>query len=364
MADESMEIATDLGHEQEQGVADDYLDLDIDFTTGQPDDEELMEDDVAPTQELGDEHMHSPRQSSYPVGGDDIMQSPHHGGGDDLMLDDMENADQMYDEDLLGDEPQHLEHHMEDEAPSHSFVTVNEAYNDYSEHPETSAITGGGIDELTDLNWENDETLALEYTEINAQVDESFQQEDVDDPSVHENEAEHHADTASNRDSQTASPRQNSQEEQVAAAEPGSPSASDQGHQTASRDGSPDSYNQDQTQNEVLQENSAESNAHVEHKNSRAYKGITVVYREMEYSLFGAASDDSDSYFLSDLSLAEKPVSDLFKEIRNVLSFEVLEQEELCLSIKHLGLDIEEVSNIIPHFVLLANTKIGLLPTL
>ncbi len=72
---------------------------------------------------------------------------------------------------------------------------------------------------------------------------------------------------------------------------------------------------------------------------------VIVVYRAVEYALFGTSgSDDPDSFFLSDVSITQKPLSDFFKAIREVIHEDLGDEDELCISVEDLGLETEEVS--------------------
>lgn len=72
---------------------------------------------------------------------------------------------------------------------------------------------------------------------------------------------------------------------------------------------------------------------------------VVVAYQSTDYALFSASeSDDPDSYFLSDLTFTEKPLVDLFAAIRNVIHEDLSADDELCVSVEDLGLEFNETS--------------------
>jgi hypothetical protein len=77
---------------------------------------------------------------------------------------------------------------------------------------------------------------------------------------------------------------------------------------------------------------------------------VLVMYGGAEYVLFGNSdADDIDSYFLSDISIKDKPLANLFEAIRNVIHEDLSDDDELCLSVPALGLDLEEVGCFVPY---------------
>lgn len=78
---------------------------------------------------------------------------------------------------------------------------------------------------------------------------------------------------------------------------------------------------------------------------------VIVAYQDAEYALFAASdSDDLDSFFLSDRSILGKPLTNLFEAIRAVIVDDLADDDELCVMVEDLGLEIMEVSCICPSF--------------
>ena len=72
---------------------------------------------------------------------------------------------------------------------------------------------------------------------------------------------------------------------------------------------------------------------------------VVVFYQASEYALFSTSElDDPDSFFLSDLSFTYKPLSSFFEAIRNVIHEDLADDDQLCISVEDLGLEIMEVS--------------------
>ncbi|KAG9233606.1 hypothetical protein BJ875DRAFT_484989 [Amylocarpus encephaloides] len=72
---------------------------------------------------------------------------------------------------------------------------------------------------------------------------------------------------------------------------------------------------------------------------------VTMVWQNAEYTLFPRLeSDDPDSFFLSDQKILERPLNDFLQSIRDVIREEITDEDELCMAIEDLGLEIEETS--------------------
>jgi len=67
--------------------------------------------------------------------------------------------------------------------------------------------------------------------------------------------------------------------------------------------------------------------------------------KRKEYSLVSTAeSDDPDSFFFGNDSVTKEPLSEFIDGLRNVLQEEIPLDEEICLVVEDLGLEINEVS--------------------
>lgn len=72
---------------------------------------------------------------------------------------------------------------------------------------------------------------------------------------------------------------------------------------------------------------------------------VVVVYRDVEYALICASDeDDLDSFFLKDDELIMAPFAKFLAALRNIVLDDLAPDEELCLCIDDLGLEISEVS--------------------
>lgn len=72
---------------------------------------------------------------------------------------------------------------------------------------------------------------------------------------------------------------------------------------------------------------------------------VIVVYRDAEYALFSSSeSDDPDTFFLKDGNLVNGSLADLLAGLRGVIHEDLGSEDELCLAIEDLGIDISEVS--------------------
>lgn len=83
---------------------------------------------------------------------------------------------------------------------------------------------------------------------------------------------------------------------------------------------------------------------------------VKVVYQSVEYALFSTSDlDDPDSFFLSDISIIEKPLDQFFQAIREIIRDDLTAEEELCLNVEDLGLETEEVNRFLPSPVIGTN---------
>ena len=72
---------------------------------------------------------------------------------------------------------------------------------------------------------------------------------------------------------------------------------------------------------------------------------VIATYQDSEFALFSTSeSDDPDSFFLSDVSVIDKPLSSFFKAIRDVIHEDLANDDELCVVVNELGLEIMEVN--------------------
>ena len=317
MVEDIMEISSDHGHNDEQGD----IDLDLDLT-GDPGDEDFILEDVTPHVDFGDD-FHP--QASVAV-------------NDDVMVDDDNESYQMEDAEILEEETEHI---IEQESMSFATDGENSYYSVDGQIRDPYLV-----DDTHDLENEgqgydatNDEQVGFDLQQY-PKVD--LAENDLEGPgdshTQHRAEGDDVQNTAG-QGSQTPSPgHQNAS--LTAPTEPRSPPASilEPGPSPAhSAHDSTDTTHLQNADDNTVDLSLIEDASSLQH--------VVVIYREVEYALFSASEhDDPDLFFLSDKTIAERPLSEFFKAIREVIHNDLTEEDELCLVVDSLGLQAEEVS--------------------
>ncbi|KAK0124375.1 hypothetical protein ONS95_009341 [Cadophora gregata] len=312
MVDDTMEISSDHGHNDEQGD----IDLDLDLTGDHGDEDFILEDATSHLDDIEDE-LHP--QTSVTV-------------NDDIMLDDDNESYQMEDAELLEEETEHII-----EQESMSFATDGDAsyIGMYGQNGDQllAADTNGLLYDGYDAR--SDEKLGFDLQQQPGVVlqEEDFQVQD----DSHTKSAETVAQNTAGQGSQVSSPSQSLPP--TAPTEPRSPPASilepgpSPPHSTHENIDSAQLHDANNSRFDIASINDTPS-----------LQTVVVVYREVEYALFSASEhDDPDLYFLSDKTIAEKPLSEFFKAIREVIRNDLTDEDELCLVVDSLGLQVEEV---------------------
>ena len=316
MVEDIMEISSDHGHNDEQGD----IDLDIDLT-GDPGDEDFILEDV----------------TSHVDFGDDFHLQPSAAVNDDVMLDDDNESYQMEDAEILEEETEHI---IEQESMSFatdgetSYYGVDGQIRDQSLADETNGLghEGQGYDPT------NDEQLGFDLQQ-DPKV--AFTENDLEAPddSHTQHGAEGDVQNTAGQGSRTSSPGHENAS-LTAPTEPRSPPAS-----ILEPGPSPAHSAQDNTDTTHLQDADDKTVDLSLIEDASSLQHVVVVYREVEYALFSASEhDDPDLFFLSDKTIAERPLSEFFKAIREVIHNDLTEEDELCLVVDSLGLQAEEVS--------------------
>lgn len=328
MADDSMEISSEHGH----NVGDD-IDIDIDLTTGQADEDYVLQDALS--------------GADYSNGFlPQLSLEMHH---DDVMVDDDNESYQMEDADLIHDETEEIietEVAMADpfqmlNADDGNTVAYTEEhdiglfFNQQEGHDET--LVGDGLQDSGNISHHEENVPASEdmvpHDDALPTDESTFQEVE----GVGKGESHHQ--------SQDSTPPSHSPA--AAPEEPGSPPTSIPGpdppvvtHESNDAIPEPDHSSSHEDSAKSDEPSSAERTYDL----SNAY-AMKVVYQSVEYALFSTSeSDDPDSFFLSDIAIMEKPLSDLFKAIREIIHDDLAEEDELCLSFEDLGLETEEAS--------------------
>ena len=317
----------EISSEHDHNGGDEDIDIDIDLTAGQVDEDYVLEDAISNTGLEDDLHHH---QSSAI-------------GDEDLMIDE---GDEGYTVDNLSLIPDPENQNMDAESPTMSFAVVNDSNNQlgddealdvshYIDEPGKEAENIWGSQEALDhVPFQSNEPLQdpegslnvesgnlpveLEKPDLNSPrpdvLQEASQTSFLTDPTP---EASKHlksppATVPGTPDRESVIPIPNANAASVV------PEDTEKASEIISEDAS----------NEVF-----------------AGLDIIITYQNSEYTLFSTSeSDDPDSYFLSDLSIAEQPLVDFFKAIRDVIHEDLTDEDELCLSFDQLMLELEEVS--------------------
>ncbi|KAK4140544.1 uncharacterized protein C8A04DRAFT_14877 [Dichotomopilus funicola] len=75
------------------------------------------------------------------------------------------------------------------------------------------------------------------------------------------------------------------------------------------------------------------------------FPDVEVLYNQTSYSLFGSSGDDPQSYFLSDASELDRPLSQFLSALRTVISEEMAPADELIVRFDPLDFEFGERSN-------------------
>jgi hypothetical protein len=334
MVDDSMEISSEHGH----SIGDEDIDIDIDFTAGQADEDYVLED-VASLVDLDDDFCPQPSPAV---------------GNDDLMIDEAD-VTRMDDTDIThNEEGQDMD--LEAAATSFAITDASEIPFDNTEANEADAahfVEAPAME--TEVTWENSDIPIDSIAEADVPLQSSGEL-------VHHEDEEHlngisttpgaqqicHSPTGSQvsasrgRSSTGPTPSQDPRNSPVNIAESvkDSPETAidkaDNSASNASLSGEVD---------EGLNNEEAVPSLIDELKSLSRIPDVIVSYQNTEYALFSTDDlDDPDSFFLSDVSVLEKPLAHVFKGIRNVIHEDLTDEDELCMSMGNLNLEIEEVS--------------------
>ena len=328
MADDSMEISSEIGHN------DGDIDIDFDFTTAQVDEDYILEDATL----------------TADAGGDPGPQPSPAFGNDDLMIDEDVDSYSMHDADPLhGEEGHSIDHEalpLDIEGPFHAGEDPNLGFH----------FGANNSNNATDYIYAHQESLEVQVAgnhtpegnsgDIPHQKD--LQQEDLQPAEVAPiPDSENLASEFSEHESRTASPVQRSPKSTVIAQAPKSPPVPSRKHESTSPDPTSEHHESNLASKSVSGDGiTAIKNTSLDEKTIvPSHQDVMVVYQSVEYALFSSSElDDPDSFFLSDMSIAEKPLADLFKAIRQVIQEDLGDEDELCIAVEDLGIEADEVS--------------------
>ncbi|PMD24191.1 hypothetical protein NA56DRAFT_30215 [Hyaloscypha hepaticicola] len=332
MADDSMEISSEIGHNDGDGDGD--IDIDFDFTTAQVDEDYVIEDATL----------------TADAGGDPGPQPSPAFGNDDLMIDEDVDSYSMGDADVLhGEEGHSIDHEalpLDIEGPFHAVEDPNLGLQ----------FGANNLNSATDYMYAHQESLEVQVAgndtpegnsrDIHHQKD--LQQEDLQPAEVAPiPDTENLAAEFSEHESRTASPVQGSPKSTVIAQGQKSPLAPSRKHESTSPDPTTEYHETNLTSQSVSGDGitTVKNTSLDETTVVPSHQEVMVVYQSVEYALFSSSElDDTDSFFLSDMSIAEKPLADLFKAIRQVIQEDLGDEDELCMAVEDLGIQAEESS--------------------
>lgn len=324
MADDSMEITSE--HMQ----AGEDIDIDIDFSAGQADEDDILQD----------------AQSNADYGNEfSLQQSPMH--QDDPMIDDDSTSYQMEDADFIPDDAlQNTE--LEPMSFASGDIPLGSAVTAVT-HSEEHDIKLYEEDQLTSdvadresISIPQDESqghIAADAAEGSSeQIDYSSTSQALDNRGG--NFANEDLQPAHDLDPPYHSPAV-AQEESTNSVAVSKPSPTSPPHEVHALVTSP--RRQSPVGSPSMQESSS-ANLTLDALTDRKVK---VIYQSIEYALFAASdSDDPDSFFLRDVTVMGKPLDQFFQAIREIILDDLSPEDELCLNIDDLGLEIEEVSGL------------------
>jgi hypothetical protein len=332
MMDDSMEISSEHGHRDED------IDIDIDLTAGHVDEDYVLEDAV-----------------SYATFVDNFHFQPYSvAGNDDLMVDEEDESYRMneIDTDLVANVGSQS---MANETSTTSFTAtdVPTSYLDEREDPDhfEDALT-----KEPEVTGEQKNATSAATTEVDVQ--------NIEVPASHEDES--YLNKVNTTETEVSPADDANKESRPATPSDHSPRATSIEHPKSPSDSLPQSAND--SPNHPASKNNLDTSTSDEHgevlyesQDPHPTDGsnavpvipeILVFYQNTEYALFSTSeSDDPDSFFLSDLSIIDAPVANFLKAIRDVIHEDLADEDELCLSMGDLGIEVAEVS-CLPPFVL------------
>lgn len=325
----------EISSEHDHNTRDEDIDIDIDLTTGHADEDYILEDAL-------------PHQT---VDNDFLFEASEVAVNDDLMIDE---EDQTYhrnevDADFI---PGNQNQSMGDENVAVPFTTASgrEMYLEEREivdadHLQVASIKKGGIADQEDATHDS-------------VVDRDLQPQDQHELTPADDDHINVGDTIeAGAEAPTAEPDKTNSRPASPNLIPDGPISTEEPN--VSLDGFPEQT--DETSKHISDNDHVDAVAFHEYEEEvhdgsedthhldghvLATPEILVGYQETEYALFSTSElDDPDSFFLSDSSILDSPISHFLKAIRDVIHEDLTSEDELCLSIGDMGIEVEEVSN-------------------
>ena len=301
--------------ENEHGDADDFLEIDIDLPHGFTDEDDMIED--AP-QITG---------MNLPDGGASFDNA------DDYMLDDEHQEELSYE---TNDELMY-EEEGETEAPSHSYVNVEDPiFPTFVD----STTPRSNTRESNVQMFEQDGSAALTTTSVSLDTTRSGsplptngQKSPADDS---RNQVHEEGTTGAMHDS-------HEQEEYENLSYHGEENEEDGVVETVQREEWDEHYTDGANGEALDPDHDSATPEELGIHDEPGLRQIKVWYQNTAYQLFDNGSGDPDQYFLDDLWLSVAPIQAVLQGISQVISGELADDEEICLHFREFGLEIEEV---------------------
>ncbi|KAH8589997.1 hypothetical protein B0O99DRAFT_599445 [Bisporella sp. PMI_857] len=349
MADDSMEISSD----HDYNVGDEDIDIDIDLTGDIVDEDHILEDvgsNIGFGDDIEEQHLAS---TSY----DDVMLDDD---GDDRSTQ-MEDAEttQLDNIDIIQEVRNHP---MDDEGLSMPLATTD----DFSVHLEDSSKAAPSLSNLEEIAQPISEAEQSDPRASN-QVEFKDLPENINEVQLERQESnnlktkEESPCRTPNEKSETESHRADIAIEKSQPESPGhNPSDVENNSEPSSVTSKSPILGPTDTarayDGQLDHANHSDKDANAEAPDSTTdlkpppYSEsleVKVIYQDLEYDLFSSSdSDDPDSFFLSELSFAKQPLTDLFAAIRLVIQDDIAQDGLLSIAIEDLGLEFQEESTL------------------
>ncbi|CAL3964769.1 unnamed protein product [Diplocarpon coronariae] len=323
MADDTMEISSEHGQDMEQ----EDIDIDLDLTAGNVDEDYILED-----------------ATSHINFGNEFHPQPSPIANDESMVDDDNVSYQMEDAELLNEGGEQTT-----EQESNTFTTLDEEPSPLGTNdPETGQYVSEGVGSHISIPCDDAVATDLEKSEFNLVHEGSEDILEHDDAQYPDEARRHSPETIKNdlavQGSQTSTPSRHSSIPTAPAEPRSSPNSVTEilpGYPVTS----PEQTQPDLSSGSPHSEDGFADISQLKNQLSN-FGDVRVVYRSIEYDLFSSSElDDPDSYFLSDISMAEKPLSEFFRAMRDIINGDLADEDELWILVESLGLEAGETSS-------------------
>lgn len=331
-----MEVTSDYGHPLE----DEGIDIDIDFTNDEQDEDHVLEDVDADTgyEDVNDDLMIDDDESSYHM--DDAVDE---GNRSDTEYVQMENA-----HDIDEQSPQDVEIVQEDYLDI-ALVDETQDANSTIGWDESDELTETQATDAQDLVHETESSMVRDQ-EHNDNTESKWERDYVREDAKNVQEADDSDQAFREQPDIVSSNNHDIQHAQLEFEDEIATKARSESLGTQivlDHVSEADEANQNTTTAQVSSESEVhgplDSSANVNGSEEKPLE-VLVLYRGIEYSLIGAPDNhDSDSYFFKDDALTKSNLCTFFIGLRDILYNDLPEYHELVISIAELSIEISEV---------------------